>query len=139
MAANFNFNKATIGGRLTASPEVKQTQSGVPVCSFTVAVNRKANREETDFISCVAWRNTAEFIGKYFSKGSSICVTGAIQTRNWTDSNGQKRYATEIIVDEAYFVDGKGEGNTAEQTYIPDAYTSTEPNFEDVKGDDLPF
>ncbi len=138
MAANFNFNKATIGGRLTASPEVKQTQSGVPVCSFTVAVNRKANREETDFISCVAWRNTAEFIGKYFSKGSSICVTGAIQTRNWTDSNGQKRYTTEIIVDEAYFVDGKGEGNTTEQTYIPEAYQPTEANLE-VVNDDLPF
>lgn len=138
MAANFNFNKATIGGRLTADVEVKQTQNGVPVCSFTVAVNRKANREETDFISCVAWRNTAEFIGKYFSKGSSICVTGAVQTRNWTDSNGQKRYTTEIIVDEAYFVDGKGEGNTTEQTYIPEAYQPTEANLE-VVNDDLPF
>lgn len=139
MAANFNFNKATIGGRLTADVEVKQTQNGVPVCSFTVAVNRKANREETDFISCVAWRNTAEFIGKYFSKGSSICVTGAIQTRNWTDNNGQKRYATEIMVDEAYFVDSKGDNGQAEQTYIPDAYQPTEAKLEDVKDDDLPF
>lgn len=138
MAANFNFNKATIGGRLTASPEVKQTQSGVPVCSFTVAVNRKANREETDFINCVAWRNTAEFIGKFFGKGSSICVTGAIQTRNWTDNNGQKRYATEVMVDEAYFVDSKGDNAQADTTYIPEAYQPTETNLE-VVNDDLPF
>lgn len=137
--ANLNINKTVLGGRLTADVEVKQTNSGVPVCSFTIAVNRKANREETDFISCVAWRNTAEFIGKYFSKGSSICVTGAIQTRNWTDSNGQKKYATEIMVDEAYFVDSKGENGQADTT-VPDAYSSTELKFEDVKDNgDLPF
>ena len=132
--ANFNFNKVTLGGRLTADVEVKQTNSGVPVCSFTIAVTRKANREETDFINCVAWRNTAEFIGKFFGKGSSICVTGAIQTRSWTDQNNNKRSATEVIVDEAYFVDSKSDGEA--QSY----QRQSDAEFEEVKADDdLPF
>ena len=136
--ANFNFNKVTLGGRLTADVEVKQTTSGVPVCSFTIAVTRKANREETDFINCVAWRNTAEFISKFFGKGSSICVTGSVQTRSWTDQDGNKRYATDIVVDEAYFVDSKNESGQA-STYIPDAYLGTEAKNSPDEGDDLPF
>lgn len=144
--SNFNFNKSVLGGRLTADVELKQTQNGVPVCSFTLAVARKMNREETDFINCTAWRGTAEFISKYFKKGSALCVVGAIQTRSWTDQNGQKRYATEVVVDEALFVDSK---NGAEQTetaspnnYIPTTYNVPEtPNFEGVGRDDsdLPF
>ena len=140
MGANFNFNKVILGGRLTADPELKATQSGVSVLSFTVAVNRKYQKEgeaQTDFINCVAWRQTAEFITKFFRKGSSISVVGSVQTRSWTDNDGNKRYATDIVVDEAYFVDSKGEGGQA-TTYIPDAYTSTEPNFEPVD-DGLPF
>lgn len=132
--ANFNFNKVTLGGRLTADVEVKQTNSGIPVCSFTIAVTRKANREETDFINCVAWRNTAEFIGKYFGKGSSICVTGAILTRSWQDQNGNKKYATEVVVDEAYFVDSKTDSEAQSYQQQSDA------EFEAVKADDdLPF
>ena len=132
--ANLNINKTVLGGRLTADVEVKQTNSGVPVCSFTIAVTRKANREETDFINCVAWRNTAEFIGKYFGKGSSICVTGAIQTRSWQDQNGNKKYATEVVVDEAYFVDSKQDSETQNYQKQSDA------EFEAVKADDdLPF
>lgn len=131
--ANFNINKSVLGGRLTADVELKQTPNGVPVCTFTIAVNRKGNREETDFINCVAWRNTAEFISKYFGKGSSICVTGAIQTRSWTDNNGNKRNATELVVDEAYFVDSKSDN-------APTYGQQSAPQFEEVKGDDdLPF
>ena len=108
--ANFNLNKVIIGGRLTADPELKTTPSGVSVCSFVVAVNRNrkdANGETiADFLNVTAWRGTAEFITRYFRKASGICVVGSIQTRSWTDrQTGQKRFATEIIADEAYFVD----------------------------------
>lgn len=148
MGANFNINKTIIGGRLTADPELKQTASGISAITFTVAVNRryaKDGNQEADFINCQAWRQTAEFISKYFKKGSSICVAGAIQTRNWTDTNGQKRYATEVVVDEAFFVDGKNDAQGAETSstnnYIPDAYKPQQSaNFEPVAQDsDLPF
>lgn len=128
--ANLNINKSVIGGRLTADVELKTTPSGVSVCSFTVAVTRKSNREKTDFINCVAWRNTAEFISRYFGKGSSICVTGEIQTRSWTDNNGNKRTATELVAEEAYFVDSKSDNS--EQR--------SEPQYEEVPNEDgLPF
>lgn len=139
--ANFNFNKVILGGRLTADPELKTTQSGVSVLSFTVAINRKYQKDgesQTDFINCQAWRGTAEFIAKFFRKGSSISVVGSVQTRNWTDKDGNKKYATEIMVDEAYFVDGKNDNGQADTTHILDAYASTEPEFE-VVSDDLPF
>ena len=142
--SNFNLNKVILGGRLTADVELKQTQSGVSVSPFTIAINRnytQGNQQQTDFINCVAWRKTAEFISKYFKKGSSICVTGEIQVREWTDSNNQKRYATEVIVAEAMFVDSKNDNATC----IPDVYglpsfSTNAPNFEEVKtDDDLPF
>lgn len=147
MGANFNFNKVILGGRLTADVETKQTPSGVPVCNFSIAVNRKYSKDgeqQADFINCQAWRGTAEFIGKYFRKGSSICVIGSIQTRSWKDKDGSNRYATEVIVDEANFVDGKNDAQGAEtarpNTYIPDAYTAPQtPKYEDVRDDDLPF
>lgn len=148
MSANLNLNKVVLAGRLTADVELKDTPNGIPVCSFTLAVNRRFQREgerNADFINCQAWRTTAEFISKYFRKGSSLCVTGSIQTRNWTDNNGQKRYATEVVVDEALFVDSKNDTQQAEAhtpaSYIPNAYTSPEtPNFEAVQqDDDLPF
>ena len=144
--ANFNINKTILGGRLTADPELKQTTSGISVCSFSLAVNRKFAKEgeqqQTDFINCVAWRNTAEFISRYFRKGSSLCIVGNIQTRTWTDQNNQKRFATEVIVDEAMFVDSKSDGGQAPSGgYVPDAYTApAAPNFEELKeDDDLPF
>ena len=146
--SNFNFNKVILGGRLTQDVELKQTPSGVSVCNFSLAVNRKYSKEseqQTDFINCQAWRGTAEFISKYFSKGSALCVTGSIQTRSWKDNQGNNRYATEVIVDEAMFVDGKndaqGTGTATPNTYIPEAYTKpTQPNFEDLSEDnDLPF
>ena len=154
--ANFNLNKVILGGRLTADPELKQTQSGVAVVSFSIAVNRRyvprnsdQAEQQTDFINVVAWRQTAEFITKYFRKGSAICLTGSIQTRSWQDNQGQKRYATEVVVDEAMFVDSRNEGNGAQASYVPDAYNSTPsyssnqstaPNFEELNtDDDLPF
>lgn len=148
--ANFNFNKVMLGGRLTSDIELKQTPNGVATCSFSVAVNRpyqKDSERQADFISCVAWRQTAEFISKYFRKGSSIFVVGEIQTRTWTDKDGNKRYVTEVIVDEANFVDGKGENSPSDganggqaNTYMPEAYAPSQVNFEVVSDDEgLPF
>lgn len=144
--ANFNLNKVILGGRLTADVELKQTQSGVPVCTFTIAINRRTGQnQETYFIRCQAWRATAEFISRYFRKGSSICVIGFIQPREWTDANGQKRYSTEIVVEEAVFVDSKNDAPAAEAqsgAYMPPAYTepAEQPKFELVNDDDnLPF
>lgn len=145
--ANFNFNKVILGGRLTSDIELKQTPSGVSVCSFSLAVNRKAgNQQQTDFFDCTAWRSTAEFLSKYFKKGSSLCIVGQLQKREWTDQNGQKRYRTEIVVDEALFVDSKNESQGTEAAtptnYIPDAYKAPQTaNFEACSGedDDLPF
>ena len=143
--SNLNLNKVILAGRLTADVELKQTPSGVSVCSFSLAVNRKYSKEggqQTDFINCQAWRGTAEFISKYFKKGSAICIDGSIQTRSWKDKDGNNRYATEIVVNEAMFVDGKNDAQTAESNnYIPEAYTSSSaPNYEDIaQDDDLPF
>ena len=122
--ANFNFNKVILGGRLTADPELKQTTSGIAVTTFTVAVNRRASKTEqrtADFINCVAWRQQAELISRYFRKGSCICIVGNIQVRNWTDQNGQKRYTTEVIVDEVSFVDSASEskGTVGQGGYNP--------------------
>ena len=113
--ANFNLNKVILGGRITADPELKQTPQGVSVTSFSIAVNRRGKDAQTDFINCVAWRQTAEFISKFFKKGSSICITGSVQTRTWNDKDGNKRYATEVVVDEAYFTESKGTGSAAPQ------------------------
>ncbi len=123
----FNFNKVMIGGRLTADPELKTTQSGVSVTSFTVAVNRRVKQGEeskADFFNVTAWRGTAEFITRFFHKGSSILVVGSLQTRSW-ERDGQKRTVTEVVADEAHFVDSRAEaaGATAQAAYVPDAYT----------------
>ena len=107
--ANFNFNKVILGGRLTADPELKTTPSGVSVTVFTIAVNRnyKAQDEKqtANFFNVIAWRATAEFITRYFRKASSICLVGSLQSRSWTDQQGQKHFGTEIVADEAFFVD----------------------------------
>ena len=160
--ANFNLNKVILGGRLTADPELRQTPNGVAVTTFTVAVSRRFVRQTdgqqpqqqtADFISVTAWRQQAEFVSRYFRKGSSICVVGQIQTRNWTDQQGQKRYTTEVLADEINFVDSKGEGpafrpESASQTYTPDNYqtpaysdqSDNAPKFEEMASDDdLPF
>lgn len=135
--ANLNFNKVILGGRLTADSELKQTPQGVSVTSFAIAINRKSNKDVTDFINCVAWRSTAEFISKYFHKGSSIVLDGEIQVRTWKDQQGKNRYATEVIVSDAYFVDSKGETEVPQQAFK----TPNEPCFEEIDNtdDDLPF
>ena len=134
--ANFNLNKVILGGRLTADPELKQTPQGVSVTSFSVAINRRGKEQQTDFINCVAWRQTAEFICKFFKKGSSICIVGNIQVRTWNDNNGNKRYATEVISDEVHFVDSRDEQSAA--TGAP-TFTQA-PQFEGISPEeDLPF
>ena len=153
---SLNLNKVVLAGRVTADIELKQTPSSVSVVSFTIAVNRRyvsksadaQAQPQEDFIRVTAWRNTAEFISKYFHKGSAICITGSIQTRTWQDQNGQKRYATEVVADEAMFVESKSDGNS-QGSYSPEAYSAPSfssgandaPKFEDVNTDDsfLPF
>jgi len=137
--SNLNFNKTILSGRLTTDVQLKTTTSGTSVCGFTIAVNRKTKgtEQKTDFINCVAWRLSAEFISKWFQKGSAIMVVGSLQTRSWTDNNGNKRYTTEVIVDEVHFVDSKGEGEKGGSAYIPQFDDS---QFEELSGDDvLPF
>lgn len=147
--ANFNFNKVIIGGRLTSDPELKTTASGVSVTSFTVAVNRRfgnknGEEQQADFINVTAWRQQAELVSKYFHKGSSICIVGSLQTRSWTDNDGNKRYATDVVADEVNFVDSKNDSAataSAPTTYIPEAYTTSDaPKFEEITDDEeLPF
>ena len=153
--SSLNLNKVILCGRLTADPELKQTPSGIAVVSFSLAVNRRfqsrgtdgAQAQQADFINVVAWRQTAEFISRYFRKGSALCITGSIQTRSWQDQQGQKRYATEVVADEAMFVDSKNEGGAVAgqftDSYNAPSYSSSParaPKFEELKtDDDLPF
>lgn len=102
------LNKAILMGRLTADPDYRQTPSGVSVATFSLAVNRNYNREQTDFINIVVWRQTADFVSKYFRKGQLVAVEGSIQTRNYEDRNGNKRSAVEVVADQVYFAESKG-------------------------------
>lgn len=157
--ANFNYNKVIIGGRITADPELKTTPSGISVTSFSVAVNRRfggknGEEQQADFFNVTAWRQTAEFITRYFRKASSICIEGSLQTRNWTDQNGQKHYVTEIVADNAYFVDSRSEAPASisqgaqnpTSSYVPEGYSGgayqnqAAPKFEEISDDEeLPF
>lgn len=131
--ANFNFNKVIIGGRLTADPELKTTPSGVSVTTFTVAVNRlsrKSDKPAADFFTVTAWRETAEFITRYFRKADTTCIEGRLEVRSWTDQTGAKRHATEIVAERALFVDSKSDKS----------YTPASPALAEVGEDeDLPF
>jgi single-strand DNA-binding protein len=146
--SNFNFNKVILGGRLTNDIELKQTTSSISVCSFSLAINRKVGKDQepkTDFIDCQAWRQTAEFLSRYFKKGSSLCIVGSLQKSEWTDQNGQKRYKVEVVVDEALFVDSKNEAQGTETAGVADYAAASfnggvTPKFEAVNtDDDLPF
>lgn len=146
--SNLNLNKVVLCGKLTADVELKQTTNSKKVASFNLAINRRPYLDnngqkvvDTDFITCVAWNKTAEIIATYFRKGSSLCVTGAIQSRSW-EKDGQKHYVTEVLVDEAMFVDSKSD-KKQEAAYVPEAYGSPTfsagadvPNFEEIKTDD---
>ncbi len=112
------MNKAILMGRLTRDLELRNTQSNIPFCQFTLAVDRRfknaQGERQTDFIDCIAWRQTAEFLTRYFRQGSRLLVVGSIQTSSWEDQNGQRQYRTNVAVDEAYFADGKAEGGRRE-------------------------
>lgn len=145
-----SINITVLTGRLTSDVELKTTQNGVSVCSFSIAVDRKhkqGEEKQADFINIVAWRGTAEFVSKYFSKGSTIGIEGSIQTRNYTDKNGNNRTAFEIVANNVHFIDSKrsqsgGEGNslpTPENDPLP-AFAERLEQFQEVQDDgDLPF
>ena len=116
------LNQINIMGRLTKDPELRRTGSGTAVASFTIACdrdfgNKESGEKETDFIDCVAWRSTAEFLEKYFSKGRMIVVSGRLQKRSYTDKDGNKRYATEVVADSVYFGDSKKEDTQSAPQY----------------------
>ena len=152
-----SFNKVILVGNMTADPELKQTAGGTSVCSFSIAVNRRFSKSEqaqqtVDFINIVTWRQSAEFVSRYFKKGNPILVCGQLQTRTWTDNQGQKRYATEVIADEVSFVASANQNGAPMQggaqggAYTPDAYGAPSfnsmgsANFEEIPSDgDLPF
>ena len=124
------LNHITIMGRLTRDPELRRTGTGIAVASFTVAVDRDfsgrdGGEKETDFIDCVAWRQTGEFVSKYFTKGSMIVVSGRLQIRNWNDKDGNKRRSAEVVADNVYFGESRrSEGGNAYggNTYGGNAY-----------------
>ena len=137
-----SLNKVVLIGNLTADPEVKQTQSGLSVVSFTIAVNRRVGKDaeqKTDFINIVAWRQSAEFVSRFFKKGKPILVCGSIQTRSYTDKSGNKRIAVEVLADEVGFAESKAASEAPSGTYEPEAYGA--PRMEEVNLDeeDLPF
>lgn len=120
------LNQIVIMGRLTRDPELRYTQTQTPVASFTLAVDRdfadkQTNERATDFIDCVAWRSTAEFISKYFAKGSLAAVTGRLQIRDWTDKEGNKRRSAEIIVSDIYFGESRRRDSDSATTFAPSA------------------
>lgn len=132
------LNQITIMGRLTKDVELRRTDKGTAVASFTLAVERDFSKEnETDFIECVAWKNTAEFVSKYFSKGRMAIVSGSLQIRNWTDKDGNKRKTAEVIANNVYFGDSK---RNDEPTVAVSADFG-ESAFTPITGDDngLPF
>jgi single-strand DNA-binding protein len=135
------LNNAVIMGRLTKDPELKTTANGISVTSFTIAVDRKFNKQgeekQADFIDIIAWRGTAEFISKYFRKGSMIAVQGSIQTRMYEDKNGNKRKAVEIVADEVSFCGDKNI-NAAPAPTTP-TITPSDEEYRDIPEDDLPF
>lgn len=132
------MNKIILMGRLTANPEMKQTPTGTAVAVFTIAVNRrfaKDGQQQADFIRCTAWRQQAEFICKYFEKGSMICVVGNIQTRSWDGQDGKKQFATDIVVEEVYFAGGKKDSTNQSEASV-NCFESFQSDFSD---DDLPW
>ena len=138
------LNRAILMGRLVADPELRSTQNGTPVITFTLAVNRNFSRSgeqaQTDYIDIVAWRNTAEFVSKWFTKGMQVAVSGRIQTRTWEDKQGQKRKSVEVVADEVFFAESKRDGtqrqNSAEPFELENPAASS-PTPEDDS--DLPF
>ncbi len=153
------MNKVILMGRFTRDPEMRQTGQGTSVVSFTLAVDRRMAREgqqSADFVSCVAWSKLAEFICKYFQKGSMIAISGRLQTRTYDDKDGKRQYVTEVVAEEAYFTGSRSSQSNSEGGYQtqstyqrPAQPASTAPNFDEFEAmgfsamdgseDDLPF
>lgn len=147
------MNTVLLMGRLTADPTLKTLPSQHTVSNFTIAVNRKYQKDQTDFINCVAWNKTAEFIHNYFCKGKMIAVEGELQTRQWDGTDGKRQYATEVVVSDAFFCGSKkdeiveptapsytppqpSQGSLFDMTFYD---TASDMDFTDVNDDDLPF
>lgn len=146
------MNKVVLLGRLTKAPETRVSTAGLMVTKYTLAVNRRGKQGEADFINCVAFGKAAEFADKYFRKGQQVAVAGRIQTRSWEDDNGNKRYATEVLVEEQHFADSKKDSNGGGWASVGDQKQPTAeykqeklggqayyPVDEGVEDDDLPF
>lgn len=140
------MNKVLLTGNIVRDPEYRSTQTGTPVCNFTVAVNRKfkdsSGTYPSDYINCVAWKNTADFVSKYFQKGSPIEVEGNLQTRNFEDSKGIKRYVTEVYVEQAGFNGRRLREDTSEDEKRLDAedlFGDELAEFKPIDDADLPF
>lgn len=147
-----SFNKVILIGNLTSDPELKQTTGGISMCNFDIAVSRKNKVQggpDCDFIKIVAWRSSAEFVCRYFRKGNPILVCGEIQTRNYTNGQGQKVYVTEVVASEVSFVGNRSDNSNEPRVstptsiaYMPSGYGSTPSSvkLEEISGgDDLPF
>jgi single-strand DNA-binding protein len=127
------MNKIILKGRLTSNPELRRTPSDIPVCSFTVAVNRRFDRDKADFINCEAWRQTGEFVNKYFAKGQEILVVGELHIDK-SERDGETRFFTKVVADEVDFCGNKAENAQAK------AQSSVPPDVEEITDDDnLPF
>lgn len=143
------MNKVILVGRLVKDPELRATGSGIPVCSFSVACDRRfvkqGEERKADFINCIAWRQTGESIAKYFAKGHRIALEGTLQTRTWQDADGKNRYAMEVVVDQWEFAQSKGEGGYSEpsqpsyQDMQPAASANDIDGFMPIEEEDLPF
>lgn len=140
------LNHITIMGRLTRDPELRRTGTGVAVASFTLAVDRdfadKSGEKETDFIECVAWKHTAEFVSKYFAKGRMAVVSGRLQIRKWKNKEGDNRYTTEVVAENVYFGDSKKEESSAYPAapgYTPPAYPASDFAMLTNDDEELPF
>lgn len=141
------LNHITVMGRLTKDPELRRTNSGVAVTSFTIACDRDysgkdSSEKETDFLDCVAWRQTGEFVAKHFGKGRMICVSGRLQIRAWSDKDGNKRRVAEIVADNCYFADSKPGSGGTQAAESPNGWTQpVDGNFETLNYPDdmLPF
>ena len=138
------LNSVCLMGRLTADPELKSTQSGVSVCSFRIAVDRtytpKGQEKQTDFINIITWRSTAEFVSRYFRKGQLVAVQGSIQTSQYTDRDGNKRTAFDVVADNVFFAEKKAESGETKQGAGYDHSPDIQGDFEEIIGDEsLPF
>lgn len=137
------LNHITAAGRLTKDPELRRTQNGVAVASFTIACDRDikdaSGNKQTDFIDCVAWRNTAEFVDKYLTRGRMVIVSGRLQMREWTDKSGAKRKNAEILAENVYFADSKRAVENTEKNEMKEAAQTVDFDQVEIDNDELPF